>query len=289
MNYREEIIEQVSLLPPIPHVAMKLSALLSDPKVNINELVETVKYDPGLTARLIVMANSAYAGVSGSITSIKEALVRLGTKQVYGFVVSTAVQPLMSNPLDGYGLTDGEMWRKSVISAVAAETLEDKLGGSQRETAFTAAILHDIGKLAMNSFVKQESGALTDRAHHGKCPFEQLEAELLGMNHNEAGARLLRLWKLPEELVSAARWHHEPDRAQRDQHLVDVVHLADSVCMSLGLGLGDDGLCYKLSSDAFTRLGATEKLLQEVAVETLSDMDGIIAMFNLKVDGAENV
>lgn len=112
---------------------------------------------------------------------------------------------------------------------------------------------------------------------------------MLGMNHNEAGARLLRLWKLPEELVSAALWHHEPDRAQRDQHLVDVVHLADSVCMSLGLGLGDDGLCYKLSSDAFTRLGVTEKLLQEVAVETLSDMDRIIAMFNLKVDGAENV
>lgn len=133
MNYREEIIERVNLLPPIPHVAMKLSALLSDPKVNINELVETVKYDPGLTARLIVMANSAYAGVSGSITSIKEALVRLGTKQVYGFVVSTAVQPLMNSPLDGYGLPDGEMWRKSVVSAVAAEALEVKLGGGARE------------------------------------------------------------------------------------------------------------------------------------------------------------
>jgi putative nucleotidyltransferase with HDIG domain len=289
MNYRDEIIEQLGLLPPIPHVAMKLSVQLSDPKVDVNRLVDTVKYDPGLTARLIVMANSAYMGGSGSITSLKEALVRLGNKQVYGFVVSTAVQPMMNSPLEGYGLQDGDMWRKSVVSAVAAESLEVKLGGSQRETAFTAAILHDIGKLALNSFVRQESVPLTQSAHFGKNPFEQQEAELLGMSHNEAGARLLRMWKLPEELVSVALWHHDPNLAERDQHLVDIVHLADSVCMSLGLGLGDDGLCYRLSSESFTRLGATEKLLQEVAVETLSDMDSIIAMFNLKADEDENV
>ncbi len=289
MSYREEIIEQVNLLPPIPHVAMKLSVLLNDPEVDVNDLVDTVKYDPGLTARLIVMSNSAYLGGAGSITSLKEALVRLGTKQVYMFVVSTSVQPMMNNSLDGYGLTDGEMWRKSIVTAAAAEALEAKLGGSQRETIFTAAILHDIGKLVMDSFVLRESGPLSQGAHCGKSPFEHQETELLGINHNEAGARLLRQWGLPEEFVSVALWHHDPDIAERDRHLVDVVHLADSVCMSLGLGLGNDGLCYKLSSEAFARLGATEKMLQEVAVETLSDMDGIIAMFNLKADGAENV
>jgi HD-like signal output (HDOD) protein len=263
--------------------------MLNDPKVDVNDLVETVKYDLGLTARLIKMSNSAYAGGSGKITSIKEALIRLGTKQVYGFVVSTVVQPLMNKPLEGYGLEGGEMWRYSVASAIAAEALEVRVGGSQRETAFTAGIMHDVGKLALNTFVSKEAEPLNDGAHGGKNSFELQEAELLGMNHNEAGARLLEQWEMPQELVSVARWHHEPDKAERDQHLVDVVHLADSVSMSLGLGLGDDGLCYQLSSEAFVRLGVTEKMLQAIAVETLDAMDNIINMFNLKADGTENV
>ena len=290
MNYREQIIEQVQLLPPMPHVAAKLSGMLNDPKVAVNDLVETVKYDLVLTARLIKMSNSAYSGGGGNITSIKDALVRLGTKQVYGFVVSTVVQPLMNKPLEGYGLGSGDMWRHSVATATAAEALEVKLSGKQRETAFTAGILHDIGKLAMNTFVHQESESLNYSAHQGKHSFERQEAELLGMNHNEAGSRLLDLWGLPQELVAVALWHHEPDKAEHDQHLVDVVHLADSVSMSLGLGLGDDGLCYELSSQAFARLGVTENILQEVAVETLSEMEKIVNMFNLQADdGTENV
>jgi putative nucleotidyltransferase with HDIG domain len=288
MKYREEIIEQVQLLPPMPHVAARLSGMLNDPKVAVNDLVETVKYDLVLTARLIKMSNSAYMGGGGNITSIKDALIRLGTKQVYGFVVSTVVQPLMNKPLEGYGLDSGDMWRHSVATATSAELLEVKLGGKNRETAFTAGILHDIGKLALDAFVHQESEPLNQSAHQGKNPFERQEAELLGMNHNEAGARLLDQWGLPRELVSVALWHHEPDKAERDQHLVDIVHLADSVSMSLGLGVGDDGLCYELSSQSFARLGVTESMLQEIAVETLSDMEKIINMFNLQADdGAE--
>lgn len=287
MSYRDAIIEQVQHLPPMPQVAVRLSSLLKNPEVSASELVQTVKYDLGLTARIIQMSNSAYVGGGERIKNLNDALVRLGNKQIFSFVISSAVQPMMTGKLDGYGLEGGEMWRHSVAVAVAAELIVEVVGGVDKETAFTAGMLHDIGKLAMDSFVGKEADSLTSVAHSEQRSFQHQEAEVLGMNHNEAGAELLKQWGLPDEHVAVARWHHDPEHAESDQHLVDVIHLADTVSMSLGLGIGDDGLCYTLNKNSFGRLKVDEKMLQRISAATLSKLELVQEMFKIENGGPE--
>lgn len=283
MNNRTEILTDLHSIPSIPAVAVKLFELLGDPDVELDRIVETMKYDPAITAKALQLANSACFGSSRSVVSLKDALVRLGTSQVYRLVIAASVQPVLNQPLAGYSMDSGELWRHGVAVGVAAESIQDLLGSSKSDLAFTAGLLHDIGKLVMGSYVERDFDSIEQKSSKEKISFESAEAAVLDIDHTEVGAELLEQWGFPANLVAVVRWHHDPNQAPDNQHLVDIVHVADMTCMMMGIGLGRDGLQYKPSAESMSRLGMKEKDLELVACITLGAMDEILKMF--KVDG----
>ena len=279
MSFRDDILKQVDTVSAMPIVAVRLAKLLKNPDESAETITETVQYDPVLTARAIQMANSAALGSGGQVSSLKSALVRLGNDQLLKMALASTVKPSIDKELDGYMLDPGELWKHSVATAVAAEVISKKLDKDFKEEAFTAGLLIDIGKIVMNIFVGNNASMIETETDGEKLSFHEAEEKILGIDHSEVGAEMLSQWNFPEEIVAAVRWHHEPDEAGEFSELATVIHIADSLAMMLGIGLGRDGLCYNLEADLLRNIGLTVLKLEYFASLVYTQYMDIMSIF----------
>ena len=220
---------------------MKLLGLIDDPDINVTQIEHILRQDPGLTANLLRLANSAYFGIPSKVGSVRQAVLLLGLKRLIQMVIASCVSALMDRPVPGYDLSPGELWRHSIAVTVAAEGLVKELNIEAAEEIFTAALLHDVGKLVLGDFVRDDFKKIENILSQG-VSFEAAENMVLGVNHADIGAEILRKWSLPPELVNAVRWHHDPESAAQTDAMLDIVHVANVLCLMIGVGVGRDGL-----------------------------------------------
>jgi putative nucleotidyltransferase with HDIG domain len=261
-------MEKVKSFPGMPQAAGKLLSLLNNPKVSVNEIEELLRYDPGLTANVLKLANSAYFGLPSKIGSVKQAVVLLGSKKLIQLVLASCVHGVMDKPVPGYDLPSGGLWRHSVAVAVTAEALVKELKITSADIIFTAALLHDVGKLALGEFVQDDMKKIQS-AVSDDISFEIAEQNVLGTHHAEVGELILKNWFLPSEILCAVKSHHTPDDVERPNQLIDIVHVADVLCLMIGIGMGAEGLQYQLSDAAIERLGLKPFQLEKIASQTL--------------------
>jgi len=266
------------LFPSMSGTAARVLKLLDDPDTSISGIGEILRYDPGLTANILKLTNSAYFGFPSQIGSVKQAVVLLGSKRVIHLVMASCVNAIMDEQVLGYDLPPGELWRHSIAVSVAAEGLVKKLKIPPAEEIFTAALLHDVGKLVLGDFVKEELKEIESIALEG-IPFQVAEQKVLGTDHAEIGAEILKRWSFPPEVVNAVRWHHDPDSADETSTLVDIVHVANVLCLMIGIGVGREGLHYEPSPLATKRLGLKTKQLELVASQTLGWLNELLDVF----------
>jgi len=266
------ILAKVKSFPSMPGAPEKLLKLLDNPDTTAAQIGQVLRYDPGLTANLLKLTNSAYFGLPCKVGSVKQAVVLLGWKRLVQLVMASCVNAVMDKPVPGYDLPAGELWRHSIAVSVAAEDLAKELKISASEEIFTAALLHDVGKLVLGGFVKKELEKIETEASRG-ISFEVAERIVLGTDHAEIGAKILKSWSFPSALVNAVRWHHDPDSAGKTDILVDIVHVANILCLMIGIGVGREGLCYEPSPLATKRLGLKSTHLEMVASRTLQYVD----------------
>ncbi|MCF7886327.1 MAG: HDOD domain-containing protein, partial [Candidatus Marinimicrobia bacterium] len=244
MRKREEIIQKIDKIPSIPPTIAKVQKLVNDPDVDFKELAELIKYDQGLTADVLKMANSAYFGFQREISSVKQAIIMLGLDRIFELTLSSAVAPIIDRKVSGYDLSKGDLWKHSIGVAISSEKIAEELNMKVPKLTFTAGLLIDIGKVAMSTFLDTDPKPIMDLAYEKQIPFDIAERRILGISHEEAGAILLENWNLPEELIQVVRWHHQPNRVEGDKTVVDLVHIADILIMETGIGGGSDGLNY---------------------------------------------
>ncbi len=272
------ILAKVKSFPSMPGAAAKLLKLLDNPDTTAAQIEQILRYDAGLTANLLKLTNSAYFGLPHKVGSVKQAVVLVGWKRVIQLVMASCMNAVMGKPVPGYDLPAGELWRHSIAVSVAAEDLAKELKVSASEEIFTAALLHDVGKLVLGGFVKEDLEKIEIETSDG-ISFEVAENMMLGTDHAEVGAQILKKWSFPTTLVNAVRWHHDPDSAGKPDILVDIVHVANILCLMIGIGVGREGLCYKPSSLATKRLGLRTNDLEMVASRTLQYVNDLYDVF----------
>jgi putative nucleotidyltransferase with HDIG domain len=263
-----EILSKIKSFPSMPEAAIKLLALVDDSEVSVSQIEDILRHDPGLTANILKMANAAYFGIPSKVGSVSQAVVILGFKRLIQMVIATCVSAVMDQSVPGYDISPGELWRHSLAVSVAAESLLKELKIEAAEEIFTAALLHDVGKLVLGEFVKDDFEKLENAMAPG-LSFEKAEFVVLGMNHAEVGAQILAQWSLPRDIINAVRWHHNPESADRTDMMLDIVHVANVLCRMIGVGAGRDGLQYRPSAVVAGRLGLESHHLEEVASQTL--------------------
>jgi putative nucleotidyltransferase with HDIG domain len=274
----QQIMTQVNSFPSMPVAAEKLLLLLNDPEMNVSQVEAVLRLDPGLTANVLKMTNSAYFGLPSKIGSVRQAVVLMGSQKLVQLVLASCVQSVMEKPVAGYDLPPGELWRHAIAVSVAAEALVKELKIPGADVVFTAALLHDVGKLVLGGFVKDELENIEDQAT-GKISFEAAEQCVLGTNHAEVGSLILKNWSLPPEIVEAVQWHHTPAAVEESDNLTNIVHVADVLSLMIGIGVGREGLQYQLSLAATQRLGLTRYQLEKVASQTLQGVSELSDVF----------
>ena len=266
---KKKILAKVKTFPSMPGAATKLLALLDDSDTTPKQIEDILRYEPGLTANILKLTNSAYFGLPSRVGSIKQAVVLLGWKRVIQLVMTTCVSSMMETSIAGYDMPPGELWRHSIGVSIAAEILIKELNIASAHEVYTAALLHDIGKMVMGSFVSDQLPLIIEKADGG-MPFEQAEREVLGTDHAEIGAELLKRWALPDEVIEAVRWHHDVEGAGKVSAAIDTVHVANVLCRMIGIGIsGREGLRVEPSRVVTARLGLRPDALEMAASQTL--------------------
>ncbi|MBS1724940.1 MAG: HDOD domain-containing protein [Armatimonadetes bacterium] len=260
----EDIVKRTPDLPSLPAAALKVMKETESSTSNAHSIAQILAQDQALSARVLRLANSAYYGLTRKVTNLQESVVVLGMRCVRNLCMVAATYPWMSRKLDGYCLGPRELWTHSFGTALGAQLIARISKKCDEDQAFTAGLLHDIGKVALSVWLENKTSLVVKYAEQVGVSFDQAERKVLGYDHCEVGEYLALNWNLPEEIVMAVRWHHEPGNSPTAQAIVDCVHLGIYLTMAMGFGLGGDGLHYRFCEESLARLGIAEKDLDEV-------------------------
>ncbi|KUK32584.1 MAG: Metal dependent phosphohydrolase [Thermoanaerobacterales bacterium 50_218] len=267
----ERIVQDVQDLPALPQIVEQVIRVTEDPDSTVKELNDIICQDQALTARILRLANSAYYGFPRRISTVVEAIVILGFNTIRNLVLAASVYDLLSREVPGYQLGKGELWRHSIACAMAARLLARQVRFPAPDQAFVAGLLHDIGKIVLSVYMQDAYLEIINTVKEKRIPFSQAEKDVLGFTHAEVGAKVAEKWNFPVPLVEAIAFHHEPTRARENARLTALVHIADAICMMMGIGLGGDGLCYPVFPEALSLLGLQQGIIEEL-IDRLSDL-----------------
>ena len=275
-----DLIAKVEALPPLQTNATRLIEVISDPGSTLNEIVETIRYDQAITTQVLRLCNSAYYGLSRQVASLDDAIRFLGTSKMMQLVMAAHTRGLLGKPQEGYGIRPGGLWEHSVGVAIATQVIAHRIGHEQAGLLFTAGLLHDVGKIILNEFVAEEFSQIAKVVTENNTSFLDGERSVLGFTHAEVGQCVGEAWELPEAIVKAMRYHHEPELLDPPDPTVDIIHLSDAVCMMCGVGCGNDGLLYRANSHVMERYELTESDLEIIGAETIIELKKVQSLFN---------
>jgi len=263
----EHVLKRVQALPPLPTSALRVIALTKNPQTTVKELETAIGQDPSLTAGILRQANSAYYGYARRISSLQEAVVLLGFQVTQGLAMASAVAPLLKSNLLGYEIAQEGLWKHSMLTAMTAKRLCQYRKLHYGDVAFTAGLLHDIGKLVISIYVQEVGAFLVEKVKDAKLSYVELEEKVIGYNHATVGGFLARTWFLPENLVSAISYHHAPLHAPSYPELASVIHVANGLASLLGIGGGVDSLLNPIQQEVLDQLSLKESDLEHVMAD----------------------
>ena len=245
-----ELDQRLERLPPFPEAATRALEELGRDNVDFARLENAIGSDPVLTARLLRIANSPFYGLTRKIAAVKDACMLTGAPALRNLIIASVAMRQFSNN-QTTKIDHAAVWRHSAQCAAFAAELASAVR-LPRDVAFTAGLLHDIGKLALATLFPQECVRIHERG--GTL---DAELEVLGATHADIGARVAELWRLPLSIRDAVAAHHHPDAATRVT-LADVIHAADALAHAMDTG----------TDETQAWLGVREEVLARLSLNT---------------------
>jgi HD-like signal output (HDOD) protein len=234
---KAKILRGLVNLPPMPHILLKARDILSDPESSLKDLARVIETDQAMVAKVLTLANSAYYGVSGMISSIQHASVLLGQRTLGQMITISASSALLNKKLRGYDIAPDDMWKHSLACAFGAKRIAARNNEAMVEDAFTAGLLHDAGKIILDPYVVKHKKDFKQLDGRQELSLIEAEKSIIGFDHAEIMSRACRLWRFPEVQVTAIRYHHQPSCSEENM-LACMIHLADVLAKSAGYAAG---------------------------------------------------
>lgn len=267
MITREQFISRLKAktLPSLPLTVVALGEAVQDERCTVDRILAILSKDPSLSATLLRIANSALYAGEGSIMDLRAAVLRLGFDAIANLGTGAAVIRTLKG---GAHLDAVKLWQHSVAVALTAKgvcILAKRHG--QAETAFLTGLLHDIGKIALDTCYPTEYAAVLQKVGEGAF-FVDAERDVLGFDHAEAGSLLAADWSFPQSIVEVIRDHHDP---KSDDFLPNLIHLSDLMVRTrIPMGPADERLMISLEDLPAFKAVLAGALNKDLDVERLT-------------------
>ncbi|WP_020589107.1 HDOD domain-containing protein [Desulfobacter curvatus] len=262
-------LNRVESIFTLPSVAMQAYSVASDPDSTLDDIVEKIVLTPALTIKILKIVNSPFYGLSNKISSIKDAVVLMGTEEVVNMAFGLSLSESFLNA-DLKGLKDPKaLWRHSMGTALIAKYLCRDLPQFKDMGIFTAGLLHDLGKVYLIENFSQLYTTILARAAESAVPISAIEQEILGMDHGKIGKSIGENWNLPDPLVHAAAFHHQPSAAGEYSLFAAMIGFSDYLSNMVAL-----------KNDPDANEQAMKKLNQQFKVDHMIAMKKLFPNFN---------
>jgi len=239
-NSVEELVRSVDGLVSLPEVCFLVNDLVNDPNSDIEQIGSVISQDPALTLRLLKLVNSPMYGFEAKIETVSRAVLMIGLKELQNMVWATTAVETFSG-LSANKVNMAGFWRHSIFAAVLARILARECNVLHPERLFVAGLLHDIGKLVIyHRFPEQLDEVWQAEKEHQLDDGVTAERLVMGFDHAELAAEMLRKWGLSESLATAVQYHHKPRETKEHSLEVSIVHMANVMAHALESGEEED-------------------------------------------------
>jgi putative nucleotidyltransferase with HDIG domain len=261
----DDVVRNLDDLPSLPAVVMELLNSIDQEDVDISVLAKKVSHDQALTAKTLRLANSSLYGLQVKVTTIQQAITYLGFQSTRNLITAAAVTGCFAQEACP-AFDHKAFWRHSIATAACAKVLARHMRFNQ-DYAFTAGLLHDVGRLVLVScFPDLYEEVLRHRAAQD-CLLLLAERSIMGIDHVEAGLALAEHWNFSDTMRLAIAGHHEPEKPGAG-FLATIIHAADAMVHALDLVHQEDDLVPPLSTVAWHALGLSEETCMHLFRET---------------------
>lgn len=275
------ILDKVKDLPTLPDVIHKVLALMQDDSTAAEKLSNLISYDHAISSRLLKVANSAYYGMRRNVATVQHAIVILGYREITSLVLGIGVFDIMKGDKSEAALEKEKFWMHSMGSAIAGRIICRRTGGANPETAYTASLLHDIGKLVLDIIFPQEYVNIIKKVRKNGADVFEVEEEVFGFCHADVGGWLCDRWKLPQILSSPISLHHHVEKADENYvQLTSIIHLADNLSQRVFIENGNDKALPIIQPHALNHVNLEQDDLEKIIDELKEEQDKVISFLN---------
>lgn len=239
-----KLVERIDDLPTIPAIALEVNQMLADEEADTKAICKLIRQDQAMVPRILKLVNSSFFGLRSKVINIERAAVLLGSRTLQNAIMSIAIDPEPST----FKLSD--FWKHAIEVATISKHLVMQTRAVEPEEAFTAGLLHDIGKVVLVQYFPELFEAVLASMATDALSFYEAETAALGVTHSEIGAILGAKWLLPEQLIDVIIHHHKIDNTLSPADITLVVHTADWIARRFnpsGWNPVDNGNLYSMA------------------------------------------
>ena len=276
-RHLKKIQAYIGKMPSLSTTVIKVLETCNDPKASASDLKRVVSLDPVLTGQVLKLINSAYYSLAIPITSLARAIIMLGVNTVKNLALSFAILKNIGGSGSDKAFTTDEFWTHCLCVGVVAKLLAGAIGFSpaQREEFFVAGLLHDLGKVPLNTQFPKEYHRIYETTQRDQIALHQSEERLLGIDHGVVGNMIAKKWNLGMALVESLSHHHNLDEiSANNRDFVFVVSLANQYAIQLDIGTaGDRYADLEMISYLIETVGVDWATLEEMRESVLREIE----------------
>lgn len=233
---------------------------VNDPRSSAADIANVISSDPGLAARVLRIANSALYCCPSTVDILTGAVTMIGTEQVVDLALATSVRKLFQG-IPSTLVSMDSFWRHSIACGLLARILATFRRETNVERFFVSGLLHDVGRLVIYSELPEQARGSLNEAEAQSTLLYLKERELMGFDHAAVAGALLALWRLPQHIVDAVTYHHNPSAAQHSPTDVSIVHVADVIANAMQMGSSGERYVPPLDTQAWEHLALADTVL----------------------------
>jgi len=233
----EKLTEKFNSIKTLPHVAIRLTKMLSIKKFSIADYEEVIKYDPALVMRLFRLVNSAFFSLPEKVETISDAISFAGIDNLRNMVVVEALRDIFSDGNESEQFSRKKLWLHSVATAVCARKIAEDIYGIKGEDSFLCGLLHDIGMVVEHQCLPEKFNTMLLAYDNSDSLFTDHEKTHIGVNHCETGFWLARSWKLPAVVQFGIRDHHLTQNNVKTSDISSIIQLAEFIVARMGYAI----------------------------------------------------